>query len=30
MQDLSSRDGADKGQALGTLVDLILALYEET
>jgi AcrR family transcriptional regulator len=29
MQDLSTRDGADNSQALGTLVDLIIALYEE-
>ncbi|SHG86522.1 TetR/AcrR family transcriptional regulator [Cognatishimia maritima] len=29
MQDLSARDGVDNTQALGTLVDLILALYEE-
>ncbi len=29
MQELSTRDGTDNTQPLGTLVDLILALYEE-
>lgn len=29
MQELSTRDGMDNAQSLGTLVDLILALYEE-
>jgi len=28
MQELSTRDGQDNAEALGTLVDLILALYE--
>ncbi|CUI51729.1 TetR/AcrR family transcriptional regulator [Cognatishimia activa] len=30
MQELSTRDGEDNTQALGTLVDLVLALYEDT
>lgn len=29
MQELSTRDGQANGEALGTLVDLVLALYEE-
>lgn len=30
MRDLSAKDGADNSEAMGTLVDLILALYEES
>ncbi|MFY0594824.1 MAG: TetR/AcrR family transcriptional regulator [Cognatishimia sp.] len=30
MQELSTRDKTDNRQAMGTLVDLILALYEDT